>query len=107
ERRSLPGILADGAEWLTSLRHGVHWKDLDFRSMAAKLKIPVLLIHGDADQTVPVSASDAFAKSRPDLITYDRVAGAGHVRAWNRDPAAFQSAVANFLERMPGTAASP
>lgn len=46
---------------------------------------------------MPVETSDALASARPDIVTYVRVAGASHVRAWNVDPEAYESAVGDFL----------
>jgi fermentation-respiration switch protein FrsA (DUF1100 family) len=68
---------------------------------AARIATPVLLIHGDADMLVPVSTSDALAAARRERLTYLRVPGAGHVRAWNMDPVAYQHAIAEFLSGVP------
>jgi pimeloyl-ACP methyl ester carboxylesterase len=105
-KRHLPGVMATAAEWLTARRFGIDWQAMDHRDVAAHLKAPLLLIHGDADQTVPVATSDAFAASRPDMITFYRVAGAGHVRAWNHDPRAYETVINTFLGRV-NAAASP
>ncbi len=58
---------------------------------------PKLLIHGDADRTVPIALADTLADSRPDIVTYLRVPGAGHVRSWNVDPDRYESTVRDFL----------
>jgi dienelactone hydrolase len=44
---------------------------------AAALRCPLLLVHGDADESVPLAAQETLAKAQPaaDLLT---VAGAGH-----------------------------
>ncbi len=62
--------------------------------------MPILLFHGDEDPTVPVATSDALAEARPDIVTYERAAGVGHVRSWNGDPAAYEASVRGFLERV-------
>jgi fermentation-respiration switch protein FrsA (DUF1100 family) len=59
--------------------------------------VPALVFHGTEDGLVPVSTTDELAADRPDLVTAVRVAGAGHVRAWNTDPAAYEERVAAFL----------
>ena len=59
--------------------------------------MPILLFHGTEDSTVPISSSDAFARALPELVTYHRVARAGHVESWNVAPARYQRRVQAFL----------
>jgi pimeloyl-ACP methyl ester carboxylesterase len=78
-------------------------------------QVPVLLVHGDDDQFVPFGPSARFAAARlpgaavatvGDVpfevrsdadLTFVHVPGAGHVRSWNRDPAAYDQVLAQFL----------
>ena len=46
---------------------------------------------------IPVALSDAFADAHPELVTYVRVEGAGHVHAWNVDRPRYETAVRIFL----------
>ena len=78
-------------------RFDVDWGAVDYLRRAGKLRVPVLLIHGDADKRVPIEASEALAQARPDLVTYVQFAGAPHVAAWNVDPAAYERALRDFL----------
>ena len=78
-------------------RYGFDWRDFDHFETAMGLEVPVLLFHGDADRTIPVETSDAFASSRPDIVRYVRIPGADHVRAWNHDPEAYRQVVDGFL----------
>jgi len=48
---------------------------------------------------VPVATSDALAEARPDIVTYVRGAGVGHVRSWNAGTASYEASVRDFLER--------
>lgn len=73
------------------------WTDFDYLETARQLDVPVLLFHGDVDQTIPVDLSESIAKMRPDIVTYVRVPGAGHVRAWNIDPRAYIETVKSFV----------
>ncbi len=82
---------------VASRLHRFNWSDFSHLERAARIATPVLLIHGDADMLVPVSTSDALAAARSERLTYLRVPGAGHVRAWNMDPDAYHRAVAAFL----------
>jgi alpha-beta hydrolase superfamily lysophospholipase len=83
---------------LARLRVGIDWEQL--KPDPAALDLPILLLHGTDDQVVPIELSDAFADARPDIVTYLRVPGAGHVRCWNVDPVAYREAVTDFLQRL-------
>ncbi len=50
------------------------WMDTDFRSECAQVTIPTLIIHGKADNTVPIATSAQQAKeliSGSELVVYD------------------------------------
>lgn len=93
---AVPGFLADTARWITGVRYDVDWDAVDHLP-ADWLEVPALVFHGTADDLVPVSTTDELAAGSPDLVTAVRVAGAGHVRAWNADPAAYERRVTAFL----------
>jgi pimeloyl-ACP methyl ester carboxylesterase len=99
KRRGLPALLTDLSKWLVRRRFGLDWNALDYRGETLRLKVPVLLFHGEADRTVPVSTSDQFARARPDIVTYVRVPHAGHVRSWNQDPEAYARALISFVAK--------
>lgn len=73
------------------------WADFDYLETVRGLEVPVLLFHGDIDQTIPVGLSDSIAAMRPDIVRYVRVPGAGHVRAWNVDPGGYLQTVKTFV----------
>ena len=100
EDRGLPALLTAIAKVVSSIRFGIDWQALDYLALADGLAAPVLLFHGSGDERVPVETSEAFAASRPDLVTYVPVEGASHVGAWNVDPEAYEAAVRGFLERV-------
>ena len=109
--RHLPRLLTAVGKQIARRRVGLSWEGFDQLARAGALRVPILLIHGAADDTVPVATSDALAASRPDLVAYHRVPGAGHVESWNADPAGCNAALAAFLARIPadpaGAPASP
>ena len=88
----VPGVMAAAA-----LQARIDWRALNHSGPDHRPTIPVLLIHGDRDPVVPVAISDAFAESAPDVVTYLRVNGAGHVSGYNTAPAAYERAVRDFL----------
>ena len=100
DERGVPGLLTAVTKLIVGFRFNVDWGELNYLKRADELTVPILLFHGDDDPTAPVTTSDALAEKRPDIVTYVRVAGAGHVRSWNTGPAAYEAAVRGFLERV-------
>lgn len=94
--RAVVPALLPLAMGVARLRVGIDFADL--RSDPAALELPTLLLHGDADPVVPVELSDTLAAARPDVVTYLRVPGAGHVRSWNHAPDHVDMAIGAFLE---------
>lgn len=75
---------------------------IDLRSLnwvrrAAELSVPVLLIHSDQDDVVPVGPSKALAEARPDLVTFVGWTQARHTKEWNTDPERWDREVSTFL----------
>jgi alpha-beta hydrolase superfamily lysophospholipase len=97
DERGLPNLLATTTEWAVSLRIDFDWSAFDQIARAREFKMPILLFHGTQDTTVPISSSDAFACALPELVTYHRVARAGHVESWNVGPARYERRVQAFL----------
>jgi len=100
EERRLPQALTDAAKLIASLRFGIDWKATNYLSRIEEIEAPVLLIHGDADKSVPVSTSDQLARERRDLVTYLRVPAAGHVASWNVNPDKYDASVRDFLSKV-------
>jgi alpha-beta hydrolase superfamily lysophospholipase len=95
----LPPVILALAKVIARLRTGLRWERLDQMSRAADLTVPVLIIHGDSDETVPAATSEAYAAARPDLVTYLRVPGAGHVEGWTSDQDGYGEALRTFVQR--------
>jgi alpha-beta hydrolase superfamily lysophospholipase len=98
----LPSIVLFLAKRIVALRTGLRWKRLNQLSRAADLSVPVLIVHGDADETVPAVTSEAYAAARPDLVTYLPVPGAGHVEGWTSDRDGYGEALRAFVGRFAG-----
>lgn len=92
-RLFLPAAMA-----LATARVGIDWRDLDQRGR--RFVTPTLLIQGDADPIVPVAIADAVVAAQPANLTYERVAGAGHVTAWNRDPIRYEKVLTGWLDEV-------
>lgn len=98
--RRIPQWLVPGVMTAAALYARIDWAALNHCAGGPRLHAPTLLIHGDRDATVPVELSDAYAAAEPDLVTYRRVPGAGHVSAWNHAPAEYDAAVSDFLQHI-------
>ena len=103
DERGLPRFLASTTEWMVSSRIDFDWDAFDQVARAGDFRVPILLFHGTEDRTVPISSSDEFARALPRLVTYHRVADAGHVESWNVDPRLYDSRVRDFLARVSGS----
>jgi pimeloyl-ACP methyl ester carboxylesterase len=95
----VPGIVITTGKIIAESRFDLDFDELNYLKRADELTVPILLFHGDDDPTAPVTTSDALAEARPDIVTYVRVADAGHVRSWNAGPAAYEALVRDFLEQ--------
>jgi alpha-beta hydrolase superfamily lysophospholipase len=97
ERRNLPRLLTLIGKTAASIRFGLSWTETDYLRDTAKLGVPILVFHGDADRLVHIRTSEALASARPDLVTLVRVADAPHAHSWNMDPKAYELAIGEFL----------
>lgn len=100
QMKGLPNVLSSIGRFIAGIRFKIDWKSLDYLSRTNELRVPILLFHGDADTTVPVETSEALARARPDIVEYHPVPGATHIRSWNMNPAAYETAVHYFLSNL-------
>lgn len=98
QKMGAPGFLVGPAELVTSVRSGINFDDLDQLNQPQP-NVPILLFHGSADMSTPVSVSDAFARAHPNLVTYIRVPGIDHTEAWNANPQLYDSELTAFLKQ--------
>lgn len=66
ERNVLDDVLANGPR-------------LDVLASAAALRVPFAIVHGDADDSVPIADAEALADAAGDVATLTRIAGGNHV----------------------------
>lgn len=98
--RNLPTVLVPAIMAAARLRARIDWDALDHLTAADEFSQPVLVLHGDADDVVPVWTSEAFAEARPDLVTLEVFPGADHVTSWNHAPIRYGRVVRRFLSRI-------
>lgn len=85
---------------------GTDLRSLTAESLAQSLRVPVL-IHASPDDTyVPWWGARRFAQLRPELVSLREAAGE-HVKLWNTDPDAWETATEAFIRalRSPAEAA--
>ncbi|MBW7915407.1 MAG: alpha/beta fold hydrolase [Trueperaceae bacterium] len=102
-----PGALTRLALFVAGLRTGVDFAGLEQARTAGGIGVPVLLVAGEEDSTVPVSAVDAFAREVRTPLTYLRLPGVEHVEAWNHDPARYAGWLRAFVASLEVRAAAP
>ncbi|HJQ76900.1 MAG TPA: prolyl oligopeptidase family serine peptidase [Acidimicrobiia bacterium] len=95
----VPTTMAWVAKFFTSLRIDVNWKTLDYVDRAQRsLRVPLLAIHGTADESVPIAQSIALDQAQPDLVQLEQFEGAAHVGSFNTDHDRYVSTVLAFLD---------
>lgn len=70
----------------------------DWVSRAQELRRPMLVIHSDGDDFVPIWPAAALASLRPDIVTFERWETARHCREWNVDPQRWERVVRDFVD---------
>ena len=79
---------------------GIKWSDFDYISKSAGVHTPILLIHSENDETVPVCIGDRLARELPEVVNYLRLEGAPHAGAWNYSQNKVEQSVAQFINRL-------
>lgn len=82
---------------ITGLAAPVDLSSLDWVTRSHDLTHPVLILHSNDDDFVPVGPSAQLAKKNPQLVSLIRFQDARHTREWNVDPSRFESAVLTWL----------
>lgn len=93
----LPSFAALPVEWAIDARIDVDWDSLDALQHSEDFRLPILLIHGDDDEVVPISTSEEFAEDLPRWVAYYAVPKAGHTQGWNINPALYDRRLSRFL----------
>jgi pimeloyl-ACP methyl ester carboxylesterase len=98
--RHIPAPLTWAAARLIDWRTGSQVSQLDvLRDLPAHTP-PTLLLHGDADQIMPVEVARELAATGPGRgwpIRYEEFPGAGHGEVWSSNPTRYQQVVTDYL----------
>lgn len=87
------------AEIMASLRAGYNFHDPSPLKAVSQIKVPLLLIHGNADDFVPVTMAHQLDKAAPDALTQLVIIDqAGHGDAKYADPDIYYQTLTTFLK---------
>ncbi len=76
--------------------------DLSARDLVAKISpVPLLIIHGEKDGTVPLAQADILFKKAQEPKVLWKVKGGGHVRALSQKNGEYRKKVLQWLDQLP------
>ena len=93
--------------WVTGLAEPICLDSLDWLARATELNKPVLVLHGEYDETTPFEASKQAASLRPDLVRLVEFESKGHSLEWNVDPEKWERSVEEWFYDLPLAGSSP
>jgi pimeloyl-ACP methyl ester carboxylesterase len=97
-----PAPLQEVGQHLARLRFGLEWDLLDQIERTDQFDVPMLVLHGAGNQSVPISFSEAFVAALPELARLERFEQAAHGDLWNTDSARYEQTVVEFLDQVAG-----
>ena len=96
-RFHLPGRLVSVASQFTKLRYGYFYRDMRPEDSLADNEIPILFIHGEADDLIAPSHSEKMKEMTKGYSEIFTVPGAGHAESVLTAPAEYEKRVEGFL----------
>ena len=97
----IPARLAYPFTWTAAfLFAGFRLNEADAASAVRNTPVPVLLIHGEADDFVPIEMSRKIHASNPDMIEFHTFPGAGHGQSCVVDFDRYKKIITDFTDRV-------
>ena len=93
----IPESLESVALWITELRYDVSFAEINYVRRVEELPLPILVLQGTGDGTIPEVVNAEFAEADPEQISYETFEGAEHVRAWNAERVRYGALVNDYL----------
>ena len=93
-----PFPLVDTACVVLRMRGGYNLKDASALESVKKSSTPILFIHGDRDDMIPVQMSKDLYEAANGPKELLIIEGAGHAQAQDKDPEAYYGAIEAFLK---------
>jgi pimeloyl-ACP methyl ester carboxylesterase len=82
---------------IVGVREPIDVARTDWVARADELRRPMLVIHSDGDDFVPIGPAVALAGRRPDIVRFERWQVARHCREWNFDSTRWERVVREFV----------
>lgn len=92
--------LLDITSMITKLRAGYFFGEVSTIEQVAKNKLPLFIIHGDADDLVPTWMGEALYEAAGGEKELWLVPGAGHIKAYEIETVEFEEKVKKFLSKI-------
>lgn len=99
----ITGFMVFYSNLITKLRSGFFYSQVRPIDSIEKTTVPVLLIHGDADRTVPVQMSrELYDAKRQGLKELRIIAGADHLESYQHAPEIYMNTLEVFITEIMG-----
>lgn len=98
----IPESLVAVAKALAELRYDIEFDDLDYVPAAGRLEVPMLVLHGTDDETIPIEVSRRLARRAGPNLRLVEFKGAAHVESWNSDPERYEQEISRFVSTAKG-----
>ena len=95
----LPKIFLFGSNLFLKLNHKYRLEDVEPSKNAAKSNIPLLIVHGHADDFVPFYNSDLVYEDNKNHAEKYIVEGAKHAESYETNPQEYERVVMGFINR--------
>lgn len=79
---------------------GFNLHETDAVTSVKRAKVPILIIHGEADTLVPPEMSELAQKANPDLVRRVTFPGAGHAMSYLVDTHRYRKITAEFMDEV-------
>ena len=96
----IPGPIGALGKQFARIRFGTEWAELDQLERSDQFDVPILAIHGAADESVPIAITEQFAAANPNTVEVLRIERAAHGDAWNIATDRYEEAVVDFVQRV-------
>jgi uncharacterized protein len=102
----VPGFITDIAMAISTPRFGIDWAGIDYTNRAAELGVPITIVQGTGDQTVPAEVNIEFAEKvnaqTDGLVDLQLFDGVAHTTIWNAQREAYTRILSDALAAASG-----